>query len=362
MGIENQNMPKLEIQNNLTINTEKSNYYENHKIIAFKSIDDILYLIYETHSYETVIYNLSTNQIMSRIDIDYGKKDIRHIFDDCNKRDLLLVVVECYIYIFNIRNIKCINKFKIEYNERPLGSFIKDNNQINVVVSNNSNNLIDIFNLNGIKEKSLIKEGKGDIINLEAYYDKNLKKSYIIISGNFVIYYKKDYVISIDYDKNQIYHKYNTDDEVTNIIISDIQDEIKMICSIYNYILIFGFHSSKMIKKIFFNGAYGICLWSNDFLIAGNTNIFIDRSHNSHPLQNDDFTIKGKIHQIYLIDLKSNKIKKINEDIEGDEKNKALIGKKVLSIIKINHPKYKNCLVCQDFQNIINMIIINEKC
>ena len=254
MGIQSQKMPKIEIQKNLIINPVKSKFYKIHKIIVFKSIDDILYLIYHINYNETVIYNLSTNQIMSRIDIEDGGKDFRHIFDDYNKRDLLLVIMKINIYIFNIRNMKCINKFKIELNRRRIGSFIKDNNHINVVVFNNTNNLIDIFNLNGKKEKSLIKEGKGDIIDFEVYYDKNFKKSYIIITGIFVIYNRKDYVISFDNDKNQIYRKYNTDDEVNNIVISDIHDKIKMICSIYNYILIFDFHSSNMIKKIFFNG------------------------------------------------------------------------------------------------------------
>ena len=57
-----------------------------------------------------------------------------------------------------------------------------------------------------------------------------------------------------------------------------------------------------------------------------------------------------------------NEIKRINEDIEGDEKYKdAIIDKKVLSIIKINHPKYKNCLIYKDYDNIIKMIIINNK-
>ena len=78
-----------------------------------------------------------------------------------------------------------------------------------------------------------------------------------------------------------------------------------------------GFHSGKLLNKInvYNDWLNSICLWNKDYLFVGC----------------DDKSIK-------LIDLNTNKVIK---DLNG-HKNR------ILSIKKIIHPKYGECLISQD--------------
>jgi len=361
MGAKSNNIPKKETQNNIIINAKESynSSFKIDKILCFESKDEIFYLVYN-YFYNIFLYNLTTNQFISKIS---GKacKDIRHIFDDYNKIDLILIVSDFLINIFNIRNLECICEIQNNNNLSwyNLGSFIKENNYINIAVCDGTNSQIEIFNLNGKKEKSLSIEGQGKINILEIYYDKKLKNNYII-TGKKTSYSGGDSIITFDYNKNQIYNNYMIEKYPRNIIIHDFNDEVRIICSIYHQILIFDFHSDKMINKIKFKGCWGICNWNNNYLIAGKTTIFANVEEVYYP-DSLEKHIKGRFTELYLINLDNNKIKKINEDFYGDKKYIDLVFKSEdVSIVKINHPKYKNCLIYKDCFNVIRMITLND--
>ena len=94
-------------------------------------------------------------------------------------------------------------------------------------------------------------------------------------------------------------------------------------------IRIWDFHSGLLLNKINVNGGklYGICLWNNENIFVGNEKRIIS-----------------------LI--------KLNEEIEI--KNVGGHKSRVLSIKKINHPKYGDCLISQSC-NCIKLWAIKNK-
>ena len=106
-----------------------------------------------------------------------------------------------------------------------------------------------------------------------------------------------------------------------SVIINKEEKLIKMIESgTDGLIRIWNFHSGLLLKKISVSRQwlYGICLWNNQYLLAGCTD-----------------------KKIKLIDLKNGKFLK---DFDGHNNI-------VLTIKKINHPKYGTCLLSQGFKN-----------
>ena len=151
---------------------------------------------------------------------------------------------------------------------------------------------------------------------IDIYYDEILDKKYII-TGNL------NYIKSYDYNENELYFKYydNGMGYHFSIIIHNQYGIRKIIDSCEDgFIRIWNFHSGLLLNKIKINGdnLNGICLWNSNYLFVGC----------------DEGTIK-------LIDL-------IN-GIMVEE----LIGhnKEVLSIKKVEHPIYGDCLISQGYED-----------
>ena len=117
------------------------------------------------------------------------------------------------------------------------------------------------------------------------------------------------------------YHKYCDKDnkDHNSIIINDTEEIVKLIesCEDGN-IRIWDFHEGNLLKKIKIcnNCLYGICLWNSQYLFVG---------------------CKDK--NIRLVDINNGIIKKC---LTGH-------GTRVLSIKKINHPEYGECLISQGY-------------
>ena len=200
-----------------------------------------------------------------------------------------------------------------------LACFLKDNNQNYTVIcyDNTKDEEIEpikIFDLEGNKIKE-IKNSKYNAYFIDTYYDNNLSKNFII-TGN------RGYSQSYDYNENKKYFKYiDIDNEINyhmRIIIDDSDKIIKMIeSSCKGIIRIFDFHSGKLLKKInvYNDRLNSICLWNKDYLFVG----CADKS-------------------IKLIDLNT---KKVIKDLNGHKE-------RILSIKRIIHPKYGECLISQD--------------
>ena len=222
---------------------EIEEYYNS--FIIFKSINDILYLIYAV-GYSIYLYDLIDNVIICKLIKAHDKHIVifRYCFDKINKRDLILSLShkDC-IKLWDINKLECLLKLQFdnikttalfnEYYYYYSICFLIDNDQIYIcaaigayIYNSFNGKKIRIFDLNG-KIKKEIDESKNisitykdietRIFYMDYYNNNKTSKNYIITSN-------KGYVISYDYNKNIIYHKY----------IDDKNDKIYKQFIIYN--------------------------------------------------------------------------------------------------------------------------------
>ena len=301
---------------------------------VFKSINDILYLIYSNKNNSIISYNLTKCQKVTEIRNAHNKSIInfRHYLDNINRCDYILSIsaYDNNLKIWNINNFNCILNLKNVNDSGYIyaSCFLNDNNQKYILKSNfnYSNPLpIKVFNFNG-KEIKEIKNSDDSIYCIDVYYNKKSSKIYII-SGN------NQNVKSFDYINNILYNKYEDFEKNNNkahcsIIINNKKNIIELIESSYDgNIRIWDFHSGLLLKK-YKVGKYwlrGICLWNDNYLFVGC----------------DDKSIK-------LIDINNGKI----------FKNLIEHEKEILCIKKINHPKFGECLISQGYgEEKINLYI-----
>ena len=195
--------------------------------------------------------------------------------------------------------------------------FLEENNQIYIISSNfnrngNSEN-IKIFELNGQKIKEINNSNENTFF-IDIYYDNLLSKKYII-TGN------KGYNKSYNYNDNQLYHKYNDNDNWSHmsIIIKKIKNKIKLIeSSCDGNIRIWNFHSSLLLNKIKISDGslFGICLWNDNYLFVGCNN-----------------------NSINLLELKNCLL----------IKSSTTHSNQVITLKKITHPKFGDCLISQNW-------------
>ena len=355
-------------------NDSESFFFFDNTFCVFKSIDDILYLVYSNRN-SIISYNLidrtKINEIKNVNDKNKYITNFRHYLDINNKRDLLISISAWSnsIKVWNVNTWECLNNIK-NINKRGYlysATFLYDNNNIYIITSNhrkknynyylynhnyhnynynynydydfdydndyhnnyyynynsdlNYSEGIKIFDLNGNKINS-ISDSYDNTFSIDTYYDNNLNKLYII-TGNI------DCVKSYDYCNNTLYHKYENNVWKGNeyhycTVISDKDKIIRLIeSSSFGIIRIWNFHSGQIIKKIKVSESkgnkiklFGICLWDNN-------NIFVG----------------GEDGMIKLIDYKKGKIIK---ELDGHENW-------VLSIKKINHPYFGECLISQGY-------------
>ena len=329
--ISNKSMPRISPKKNLSPKNMKflkdltsdsySSYSLDNSFSVFKSINDILYLIYSNKNRAIISFNLVTKQKMSEIANahDYYITNLRHYLDEINRRDLVMSISKYNnnIKIWNANDFQCLFNVKDINKQGELLSacLLMNNDEINVISSNDSweaeSEPIKVYDIEGHKIKE-INEFFEPTYFIDSYYDKQLCKNYLI-TGH------RGFVISYDYDKNKIYHKYYDKDNRPHcsIIIYNKDDIIKLIdsCDDGN-IRIWNFHTGTHLNRIRVNNEYifGICLWDEDYLFVG---------------------CKDKI--IKLIDLNNGIIIK---DLYGHKNN-------VIAVKKINHPKYGDCLISQ---------------
>ena len=204
---------------------------------------------------------------------------------------------------------------------------------------------IKVFDLNGKKIKEINTSNNttyDSILILHYYYDKKLNKNYII-TGNYYC------IKSYDYDKNKNYHEYGYKDSSNNtengykdiiqyykeyyknhigIIIYKEGEITKLIDSCINgYIRMWNFHSGEFLKDIncndphnFPDKLFGICLVNNNYLIVGSE------------------------HKIKIIDLNKNIIA---EEISS-------LNNYIVTIKKIIHPLYGECIITHGTQGDTN--------
>ena len=173
---------------------------------------------------------------------------------------------------------------------------------------------IKIFNLDGDEIKE-INDSNDHCFFIDTYYDNNCSKNFII-TGNL------GYLKSYDFDNNKLYHKYYDNENIKKMahfsaVINKNENLIKLIDSSRDgFIRIWNFHLNILLNKINLNCGklYDICLWNDNNLLVGC----------------EDKTIK-------LLNINNNTIVK---EFKGHVRE-------VISIKKIYHNKYGECIISQ---------------
>ena len=327
------NKPKnIKFKKNI-INDSYTHLTLDNSFITFKSIDDILYLIYANKNKSMICYDLIKQTKIKELKTIHEKyiSYFRHCLDVINKKDLVMSSDDNIIKVWNVKNWNCFLNIENTYQSSIFftACFLNKNNKIYIITSNYNqdncnNNNFKIYDL----QKNKIKEIQNSerTIFIDTYYDKLLSK-YYIITGN------RGCSQSFDYDKNTEYYQYI--DSVKNyninsIIIKNNIESIKLIESCSDgFIRIFNFHSGLLLKKIKIidKVLYGLCLWNENYLIVGCGNKTIN-----------------------IIELES----EINIKCLNSHNND------VLTIKKINHPKLGECLLSQNLGESEIKLWINE--
>jgi hypothetical protein len=298
---------------------------------TFESIDNILYLIYSNMNKSIICYYLNEKEICQEIKNAHNSyiTNFKHYLDKINNRDLILSISQSdnNIKLWQVKNWECLLNIPHANSDGILysSSFINDDNNIYIVTSNcnwdDNNEYIKIYDFNGKKIKE-INDSNEITFFIDVYYDELHDNNYII-TGNL------NCIKLYDYKKNELYKKYydknnETDNNCHFIVIINKNEKSTNIlesCDDGN-IRIWDFFSGILIKKIKVNegNLYGMCLWNKRYLFVGCSN-------------------KNMI----LLDLDEGAIK----DLELKDHNKS----EILTIKKINHYQYGECLISQGLGN-----------
>ena len=321
----------------------KDSYTEkniDNTLCVFKSINNILVLVYSNQNKSIISFNLIDNKKINEMKNAHEENitNLIHYLDKSNKRDLILSVSDRdnSVKLWNINDINCLlNIPKINDSGNLLSACIlNDKNQIYILISNfnwyeDMIELIKVYDYNGNKIKE-INNSKENTFFIDTYHDNKLSTIFII-TGN--LGYSKSY----DYINNKLYKKYAEKDfymhSILNITIYNKKEKTDLIESSSDGIIrIWDFHKGLVLNAIQMcspdEEINGICLWdNNNYLCAGSA---------------FNKTIK-------LIDLKE---KKDINDIKGDNK--------ISNIKEIIHPQYGEILISQEYNGNIKLWIIQN--
>ena len=306
------------------INESFSNSFLEVTSLIFKSIDDLNLIIYAKEN-TLVCYDINNNQKVNEVLKAHEKKIsyLNHYSEKSEKVNVMLSLStnDNILKVWNIKSFDCLYTFNTINNQGWINCacFLNDNNKIYVLSTNSLGfskkpDPIKVFDLKGNKVKE-IQNSNYNTNFIDVYYDNKSSKKYII-TGNI------GFSNSYDYDNNNVYHKYNSEDYKFHItlIIKEEGKKVELIELINNgKVKIWNFHTGDKLKEIDVDSKnlIGINLWDNNYLLA----ICGDRSESN----------------IKVISL--NNEKKITQ-LKCD--NKELI-----KVSKIVHYQYGECFVTQ---------------
>ena len=295
----------------------------------FKSMGNILTLIYSNENFSIISYNLEDH--MKMIEIKNAHKNyvtnFRHYLDKINNRDLIISIssIDNNLKVWNFQNWECIVNLEKVNKEGTLDSAcIFTENKENYIITSNNNDKEDeelekikIYDFNGVKIKE-IGYSNDRTFFIDTFYEKRLGINFIL-TGN------EGCVKSYDFSHNKLYHNYSVEHDEeshTNLVVKRLGNSIKIVeaASESKSIRIWDFHKGELITKISFKDSgylQGICFWDNYNLIVG----------------------CGK--KIIIIDInKGTVIRTVKNFCEND----------ILTIKKIYHPVYEKSLIIQGLQ------------
>ena len=313
------NPNKIQFFKNLTLDSYALMGLDN-SICVFKSINEILHLIYSDINSSIISFDLNNCKKIAEIKNAHKTNitNFRHCLDINNRRDLLLSLSfeDNNIKIWQINDWQCLLNLPKVNNIGYLKTscFLNDTHNIYILTSNScESNLIEpikVFDLNGNKIKEIYGSNV-DTIFLDIYYDNALSIYYIITGNN-------GYIRSYNYNTNSfylIYKEKNNYYDHSSVIVYNDAKKVKMIATCGDGILeIWDFHSADLIDKIKISKGYtySMCFWDKNYLFVG---------------------CRDK--KIKLISLKDRLVKKELPGYEND----------VVTVKIIEHFQYGKCLI-----------------
>ena len=157
----------------------------NNTFAVFKTLDNLVYLVFADNQKNIIIYNLIDINNMAIIKKAHKGliTNFRYFSDKNNKRDLLMSISadNKELKIWNINTIECLLALDRIF---PMGQvysacLLEDNNQIFVVACHNLNfgtpEAIKVYDLGGKKIKEL-DDLRCSTNYVDCFYDKKLKK------------------------------------------------------------------------------------------------------------------------------------------------------------------------------------------
>ena len=252
---------------------------------AFKSINNIPYLVYINKDNAIVFYDLNVNQKQFAIKNAHEEiiGTIRYFLDKINKRDLLLTISyqEGNIKVWNIKSKECIFEIDSDWKKICSANFFYYENQINIIAIYDEYrpySEINVYNLNN-DEIEKIKYFHGITYFLKTFYSEKNNNSYIITGHD-------NYIISYDYNNGKQYRQYRDGKSYrhSSAVIYEKNFEVKLIESCWDgYVRIWNFDSGKLLQKIdvianekkYKKILNGLCLWDNDYVFVGYEGAYI---------------------------------------------------------------------------------------
>jgi hypothetical protein len=331
----NKGPQNLKILSEITKDSYSDDVSDN-TFTVFKSIHDYFLLIYSTKNKSIISYDLIKQQKIIEIKNSHADfiTNFRHFFDKKNIRDIIMSIScsDRNIKLWNTDNWECILDLKNIYNEGFIYSstFLDDNNNNYLITSNynhyNTPGYIKVYDFKGKLIKEIISSNENTSY-IDTYYDKNFSDNHYILTGN------SNRVVVYIFETNILFKEYkdNYNNNHLSIIIYKSNDILKLIESCYDgKIRIWNFYTAQLLIKIQIsnNWLYGICIWNESYLLVGCS----------------DKAIK-------LIEINDGFIAK---NMKGHFNS-------VLTIKKIKHPKYGDCILSQGYnEDQIKLWIINK--
>lgn len=112
-------------------NDSNTRYFLDNAFSVFKSIDNILYLIYTNKNKSIINYNLSDNKIIKEVKDGHNEciSNFRHYLDNINQRDLIMFHALC----FKIKKINLYFIFKKYFEEILNNIKIRNRSLMNII-------------------------------------------------------------------------------------------------------------------------------------------------------------------------------------------------------------------------------------
>lgn len=314
-----------------------SDFGLDYTFTVFNSKENITHLVYATNDIQLIFLNLTEMKLLKKIEKAHPKfiSNIHHFYDDKTNSDVIMTVSyeNNNIKLWDLSTFDTILYIKKANPSSLLLSacFLKYENTNCIVCSNGDLNTrikkfepIKLFDFKGNNILE-INDSNYNTNFITTYYD-SLTSQYFIISGN------DGFINSYILMENSFYLKFSDNETRSHrsLAVFNSDQNLKLIDSCEDGLIrIYNFYTGKLINKIFtgFTPLRGICIWDKDYFFIGCK----------------DKTIK-------LVDTNKGIVIK---SIKAHNNT-------VLTIKKINLPKYGNCLVSQGMnEDCINLWSVN---